>query len=124
MTIYYSANTKGFYDTSVHEYPNLPFDKIEITREEYVNFLSEMNSNNKLLVLTDIGNLSLLDNVVELTWDEIRIKRTRLLRDSDYTQVLDYPGDKIAWATYRQTLRDIPQTYATPESVAFPNQPQ
>ena len=40
---------------------------------------------------------------------QIRADRNRLLSDSDYTQVSDNPNPKKAeWATYRQTLRDLP----------------
>jgi len=35
----------------------------------------------------------------------------------------DFPGDKEAWATYRQTLRDIPQTFASPADVIWPTAP-
>ena len=33
--------------------------------------------------------------------------------------------DKSQWTTYRQTLRDIPQTYKdkTPDAVVWPTQP-
>ena len=57
--------------------------------------------------------------VVDLTADEIntnkqramdklRGERTALLAACDYTQLPDFAGDKAAWATYRQTLRDLP----------------
>jgi hypothetical protein len=36
-----------------------------------------------------------------------RSQRNRLLAESDWTQVLDSPVDKDAWASYRQGLRDI-----------------
>jgi len=31
---------------------------------------------------------------------------------------------KKAWLTYRQALRDIPQTFSTPEEVVRPNKPE
>lgn len=55
---------------------------------------------------------------------EIRQTRTRLLQDSDWTQVLDAPVDKAAWATYRQQLRDITQQPGFPWTVAWPQQPE
>ena len=36
-----------------------------------------------------------------------RDKRNSMLTDTDWTQVADAPVDQIAWATYRQALRDI-----------------
>lgn len=63
-----------------------------------------------------------------LVTDEIRAerqrnKRNRLLVESDWTQVGDDPtGNKEAWATYRQALRDLPADPAWPY-VEFPEVP-
>lgn len=37
----------------------------------------------------------------------VRLKRTELLADTDWTQLADAPADAAPWATYRQALRDI-----------------
>jgi hypothetical protein len=37
----------------------------------------------------------------------VRLKRTELLADTDWTQLADAPADATTWATYRQALRDI-----------------
>jgi hypothetical protein len=37
----------------------------------------------------------------------VRLKRTGLLADTDWTQLADAPTDAAPWATYRQALRDI-----------------
>ena len=58
-----------------------------------------------------------------MTWEEIRSKRELLLKDSDWTQLADAQVDKQEWATYRQALRDIPQTYANPNDVVWPTKP-
>lgn len=58
-----------------------------------------------------------------LTWDDIRRERDALLAASDWTQVADAPVDQQAWAIYRQKLRDIPQDFATPDDVVWPEQP-
>jgi hypothetical protein len=52
----------------------------------------------------------------------VRAQRDRLLVASDWTQVLDAPVDRTAWATYRQQLRDLPQDPNFPD-VTFPNDP-
>ena len=57
-------------------------------------------------------------------WAEIRRRRNRLLADCDYTGAEDWPGDKAAWAQYRQALRDLPQTCATPGAVVWPTPPE
>ena len=58
-----------------------------------------------------------------LTWDDIRSKRNALLAASDYTQVADAPGDKAAWATYREALRDLPASQSDPDDIVFPTEP-
>jgi hypothetical protein len=40
---------------------------------------------------------------------QLRRQRDIALMNSDWTQVLDAPVDRTAWATYRQALRDLPQ---------------
>ena len=122
MTIYYSPSTIGFYDTDVG-YTSYPSDIIEITREQHTTLLEEINNNNKEIVVDENNQLSLIERVVIPTWQIIRLRRNRLLRQSDFTQMPDWPGDKNAWASYRQILRDIPQTYETPEEVIWPTKP-
>ena len=59
-------------------------------------------------------------------WDAVRVERGRLLRDSDWTQMPDAPltaAEKQTWAVYRQTLRDIPQDFASPDAVVWPDAP-
>ena len=58
-----------------------------------------------------------------LAWDAVRAERDRLLAASDWTQVADAPVDAEAWATYRQTLLDIPQDFASPDAVVWPPAP-
>jgi len=53
----------------------------------------------------------------------IRSQRDQLLKDSDWTQLSDAPVDKTAWATYRQTLRDIPQQAGFPWNIQWPVEP-
>jgi hypothetical protein len=54
----------------------------------------------------------------------VRDQRVVLLRDSDWTQVLDAPVDQPAWATYRQALRDVTKQAGFPWTVEFPTQPE
>jgi hypothetical protein len=55
--------------------------------------------------------------------DTIRAERDILLTQSDWTQVDDAPVNKLAWAQYRQSLRDIPQQDGFPFNVLFPQLP-
>jgi len=54
---------------------------------------------------------------------QVRTKRDKILAESDWTQVADAPVDKAAWATYRQSLRDIPQQAEFPTNVVWPVEP-
>ena len=51
-------------------------------------------------------------NLEETSWAIIRKKRDFLLRTTDWTMTPGCTVDQAAWAAYRQSLRDIPQTYA------------
>jgi hypothetical protein len=56
--------------------------------------------------------------------DQHRARRSRLLSESDYTQLADYPNpDKALWATYRQELRDLPSQADFPRTVTYPDKP-
>lgn len=123
MPVYYSPETKGFYDTDAVTYRTLPNSLIQITIEERNNLVRELNSNNKIISIVN-GEIVLEDIPTSLLWDNLRAYRNILLKESDYTQLPDFPEAKKAeWATYRQALRDIPQTYATPEEVIWPTKP-
>jgi len=58
--------------------------------------------------------------------DRMRTRRNELLEKSDWTQVPDSPlsdADKAAWATYRQSLRDISSQEGFPNSITWPTSP-
>lgn len=57
------------------------------------------------------------------TADEIRAQRNALLAACDWTQLADAPVDDLAWATYRQALRDIPAQAGFPANVVWPVAP-
>ena len=59
---------------------------------------------------------------LERGWADVRMKRDKLLVDSDFSQLDDSPKDKVAWKTYRQALRDITNV-ATPDLVVWPSEP-
>ena len=56
--------------------------------------------------------------------DKLRGDRNARLSACDYTQLPDFAGDKTAWATYRQTLRDLPANVADARIFdTWPNKP-
>jgi hypothetical protein len=60
----------------------------------------------------------------ESAMSQIRGQRNQLLKDCDWTQITDCTADKTAWATYRQTLRDLPNTITEPRTFTdWPHNP-
>lgn len=60
----------------------------------------------------------------ESEWNIVRFKRNTLMVQCDWTQLPDVPlSTKEAWATYRQSLRDITQQ-ADPFNITWPTPPQ
>ena len=63
-------------------------------------------------------------------WETIRLQRNELLNQSDWTQINDSPlsdSKKQEWATYRQSLRDLPSTHQSVNNIAdviFPSIPE
>ena len=58
-------------------------------------------------------------------WDLVRVNRTNLLKESDWTQGADSPltdSKKAEWVTYRQSLRNIP-TQSDPHNITWPTKP-
>lgn len=59
----------------------------------------------------------------EIEWAAIRTRRNQLLRDTDFTQLPDFPATETQLAEikgYRQALRDIPETDAEPSRLLWP----
>lgn len=62
--------------------------------------------------------------IESITWDSIRSNRNYYLSQTDWVFTPDAPvQDKQPWLDYRQALRNIPQTFVTPESVVWPTKP-
>ena len=62
-------------------------------------------------------------------WSTVRGQRNTLLSESDWTQMPDSPlsdSKKAEWATYRQTLRDLPSAQSNItdlNDIIFPTKP-
>jgi hypothetical protein len=55
--------------------------------------------------------------------DKMREERNKLLKESDFMMLSDYPHtNKEAWVLYRQQLRDFPATWT--EGTPFPTPPE
>ena len=68
------------------------------------------------------GNEWVVDLTVLAT--QARTHRDAMLTASDWTQVADAPVDQVAWAIYRQALRDVPNQSGFPENIVWPTRPE
>lgn len=57
------------------------------------------------------------------TWEQVRIKRDELLRQTDWAMLADSPNNTQGLRSYRQALRNLPQNFASPELVVWPMSP-
>ena len=73
----------------------------------------------------EIASKPTQEEIDAITAIDKRIIRNQLLAESDWTQFNDSPltGElKTSWATYRQTLRDLPASEGWP-NITFPDTP-
>jgi hypothetical protein len=118
FTIYKTSTGEILYNTStVAEIDELGLQEGEGAVEGHYQ-------SNEYKILEEVAVLR-TDNVLEM----LRIKRGQLLSESDWTQTLDTPltdSKKAEWATYRQSLRDLPSNNSDATSiddVTFPTEP-
>jgi hypothetical protein len=55
--------------------------------------------------------------------EQIKLWRNAELSRTDWTMHTDAPTDKVAWAAYRQALRDLPAQGGKADDVEFPTAP-
>lgn len=114
----------GFYHTDVWELEKIPTPYIELTEAQWNETFDErcrvIDGLHTALPLT-------YDEIAEQKMKALRLERDKLLRESDWTQMVsDIPlteAQKEAWRVYRQALRDLPET-ADLENIIFPVKPE
>ena len=75
---------------------------------------------------SELAELDARAEASDLDLNHVRSQRDGQLRGSDWTQLGDAAlGDHTAeeWATHRQALRDVPQTYSRVSEVVWPFDP-
>lgn len=70
-----------------------------------------------------IFNPNFPDATNDQKWEQIRLWRNAELSATDWTQLSDAPGDTVAWANYRQALRDLPAQGGLAEEATIPARP-
>ena len=96
-----------------------------ILRKEDMLYIPKDESNRHYQEYLEWAKTNTIGDVDGLTWDDIRVQRDGILRDTDWTMTTGATVDQAQWAAYRQVIRDIPQTYKdkTPDDVVWPTQP-
>lgn len=107
-----------------------PNGVFEVTGEEYILDGKVDESQPAVKPTLDEINTWVQQNRASLATQELREQRNKLLEESDKMYQPDRPG-ATAWATYRQALRDLPDS-VTPEvddnlrltNVTWPTKPE
>ncbi len=76
--------------------------------------------------LVRISDVEIGQRELDLSWDLLKGTREALLTASDWTQSPDSPlsdTKKQEWATYRQSLRDLPANTTDPANPTWPTKP-
>ncbi len=137
----------NYYDTGAYHAKRRKFVKNHSTNEyEWKDYeMEEIDNDQAQVIFNKLKDAFYLMDSVEkesfqkeiseahyrskaISWFSIRLIRNFLLEDSDWVMLSDCPlpdDEKAMWVTYRQKLRDIPQTdmYSEPENVNFPISP-
>lgn len=124
MTTYlYSESLGGFLIKGLHA--DVPADAVEVDQELY-ELIQEGRRMGKPVAVQD-GKLELQEiKRPTVTWEQIRTQRDGKLASCDWTQLADVKlsDDLLArWNKYRQKLRDITESFATPDKVVWPMAP-
>ena len=95
-----------------------PFMGSPITWEQYVNQQVAAGQAQVVQLTQDPTRLAAY-------WADVKTKRNALLAESDWTQTRDVDlANNAQWVSYRQDLRNIPQTYASdPRLIVWPVKP-
>jgi hypothetical protein len=63
------------------------------------------------------------DATPEQIMEQLRLWRNQELANTDWTMISDAATDKVAWAKYRQALRDLPNQSNNAEEITLPEKP-
>jgi len=84
--------------------------KEELRDVEYLDTIDHILERLRELELRVFEERILL--IDDSSWKNIKLKRDYLLKSTDWTVTSGSTVDQAAWVSYRQQLRDLPQTFA------------
>jgi len=99
------------------------YSKIEQVEQNFTFLIEELQKDIETLKSIVFESNILLE--ADEDWDIVRKKRDFLLKSTDWTLTPGSTVDQGTWASYRQILRDLPQTYFKTglNSIIWPKQP-
>jgi len=111
----------AFYNDELHG-DNIPTPNIELTEAQWKEAIS---SRCRVVYGVHTSVPETDQEILDKKYTKLRFQRDHLLSESDWTQMPDSPLDetkKQAWATYRQSLRDLPSTVDI-NNITYPEKP-
>ena len=108
---------------TVHGDVPIIYSKIAQVEENFTLRIDELQKDIETLKSLVFESNILLET--DTSWEIVRKKRDFLLKSTDWTLTPGSTVDQGAWASYRQILRDLPQTYSKTglNSITWPKQP-
>jgi hypothetical protein len=109
-------------------------DSFKVLSQEVKASQAEQNKHYELILSNILSRLEKLEATCfqdiilsepDVSWDIVRAKRNYLLKATDWTGVSGCTAAPMAWAQYRQELRDLPQRFASADldEIVWPVQP-
>lgn len=126
MSLFFSASVGGFLDDKIHSH--IPDDARAVTAEAHTALIAAASSGS-IIVADEHGDpvaVTAPPRAESELLQRMRERRDRLLRASDFTQAADVPltdAQRQQWRTYRQALRELPETVADPSAIDWPTLP-
>jgi len=124
-TVVLNGFVTRFNDLTREQWDELNYNEaIPIKREQFTTHQTQWVKDDDLVYREEVIS-AVVDEAAkyEAEANVVRIERDQLLAACDWTQLADCPldeADRIAWANYRQGLRDVPQQAGFPGAVEWP----
>ena len=124
----YSASQRAFFHGDIHAAAGIPADAVAVSDQEHADLMRRQGEGFAIAPDAE-GRPVAIEQPPAGEGDALvamRARRNRLLRDSDFTQMLDAPlsaEQRATWAAYRQQLRDLPAAFAITGQIDWPTPP-
>jgi hypothetical protein len=117
-----NGNYTSLRTTDLWPEDTMPENSLELTKEQW-----QEATVNKCKIVDGLHTVitDTQEEIEQKAFASLRSQRNKLLRESDWTQMPDSPltdAQKQAWAIYRQSLRDLPDTVDI-NNIIYPEKP-